>query len=800
MTDKRIRIILDKAAAQQGAKELDQSIKGVGKSADQTQFAVNKLAAAIGAAVSVRQIVQYSNAWTDLNSRIRNIVGTGDAAANVMDRLVDISNRSFASLETTSEAYLLNARAMEELGFQTEKQLEFTEALALGLVVSGAKAQRAESVTIALSKAIASGALRGEEFNTVIQQGGVVAEALADGLGVGVLQLREMAQAGQLTSERVIPALTSQLQKLRDQAEAMPATIGDAFTILNNEALRTVGTFATTSGAAEAASKSILALANNLDVVVDVAIVLGGVFAAKVTAPIVASGLAMTASAVTAFRYQLALAQLAGVSATAATAQIALAGAARTAAASLAFLGGPLGVILLAAGALTYYAVKNRESQAETKTLEGRVDELTESFQGLNAEARDFQIAKQMLLINDAKEKLIRATERELEAQRKLNEVSTRNYGQGTQGAISSYAQRVTQASGEVEKFKLEIEALEQALQQLKTTAAGEVLPGGRPVGGASASVLQEIEEAKRLVAAGFQGGEDPFADFFAVDPAKSDATISEMQRTTQAMRAELDLRREVSDIYRQADLEAENNLFEQERAMISARSAEEIANLQAQFAQENAQREFQFQQRMENMLLQEEERALLQMELDEQRVISEQILQERISTVEQEGAEARQQIAQRERDAKIGIWSSMASSGLKLLQSFGSKSFQSQKNFAIADGIINIASGIAKALNNPYPANLGFAASVAAQGAGLISTIRSTKPGSGGGSVSVGGASSGSVNQPPQMPPQQARTVFRFEGLDDIPKNTIISSNVLIAMKEQLEEYYSDGAPSRRA
>ncbi len=80
----------------------------------------------------------------------------------------------------------------------------------------------------------------GDNFNTVIQSGGRIAEALAAGLGVTTIELRKMAAAGDLTTSRVFEAITSQMEVLRQEAEAMPATIADGWTLIGNSSMELV--------------------------------------------------------------------------------------------------------------------------------------------------------------------------------------------------------------------------------------------------------------------------------------------------------------------------------------------------------------------------------------------------------------------------------------------------------------------------------------------------------------------------------------------------------------------------------
>ena len=179
-----------------------------------------------------REFSRITSLMTDLDARIRLATGSANEAAMAFSRIHEVANRTYASLESTAEIFLANATAFKDLGYSTKQQLDLMESLTNALVVSGAKGQRAETVINALAKSMMEGELKGRNWTTVLQQGGRVVQALADGLGVSIKQLKDMAAAGELTSEKVFKALTSQLQQLTAEAEAMPATLNDAFTRL----------------------------------------------------------------------------------------------------------------------------------------------------------------------------------------------------------------------------------------------------------------------------------------------------------------------------------------------------------------------------------------------------------------------------------------------------------------------------------------------------------------------------------------------------------------------------------------
>lgn len=254
------------------ADRTETSTDSLTRATDQAAAGFGRMGAAIGsviAALTIRQISDYADAWVDLNARVRLAVGPLDDATDVMERLDGIARRSYSSLQTTSEAYLLNSRSLRELGFSTQQSLDFTESLSLALVVSGAKAQRAESVTNALSKAIADGTLRGENFNTVIQQGGFVAEALADGLGISLIEIKKWAAEGRLTTERVVPALIGQLDLLQEKAESMEGTVADSWGRINDAASKFFGTLTQGTGVYSATADGLMSVADGLSFAAD---------------------------------------------------------------------------------------------------------------------------------------------------------------------------------------------------------------------------------------------------------------------------------------------------------------------------------------------------------------------------------------------------------------------------------------------------------------------------------------------------------------------------------------------------
>ncbi len=242
---------------------------------ERTAAMVSRALGAVTAALATGALVSYADTWSDINARVAIAARSTEAGAAVMDRLAIVARRTYSDLALTAESYIGNATALRELGYSTLQQLDYTEALNLALVVSGARSERAASVTNALTKAMAAGKLSGDELNTVIQTGGRVAEVIAEKMGVTVNQLRAVGAEGRITGDVIYSALVGNLELLQTQAEEMPATVGDAFTLMRNSLLEYVGGIDQATGASGSLAEAIIALGDNIDIIARGAVVAG---------------------------------------------------------------------------------------------------------------------------------------------------------------------------------------------------------------------------------------------------------------------------------------------------------------------------------------------------------------------------------------------------------------------------------------------------------------------------------------------------------------------------------------------
>lgn len=229
---------------------------------NQVKGFVGGLAAAFVSVQTVRAVAHMADEWSDLTSLVKVNIGATENANAVMERLTQVARGTYSSLRDTAQSFAANATTLNALGKSTQEQLDYTTALNNALVISGAKGEQFAQVQDALSKAMATGSLRGEELNTVLGRGSAVAEALAAELGTSALELRKLGADGKITGDVIFTALVRRMGELEERAESMPATIGDAFTVFRNALLSTVGYADNAAGATNGIAEAIIDLAD----------------------------------------------------------------------------------------------------------------------------------------------------------------------------------------------------------------------------------------------------------------------------------------------------------------------------------------------------------------------------------------------------------------------------------------------------------------------------------------------------------------------------------------------------------
>ncbi|MGV3986163.1 phage tail tape measure protein [Citrobacter portucalensis] len=239
------------------------------------------MAGAFAGAFATGHLISLADEWSSVNARLKQASQSSDDFTESQRALMDISQRTGTAFSDNASLFARSAASMREYGYSSQQVLDVTEAISTGLKLSGASTAEASSVITQFSQALAQGVLRGEEFNSVNENGDRVIRALAAGMGVARKDLKAMADQGMLTADKVVPALISQLGTMRGEFEAMPQTVSAATTKIENAFMAWVGGANEATGATSTLVAVLNTVSDNIDTVATAAGALAAIGGAR---------------------------------------------------------------------------------------------------------------------------------------------------------------------------------------------------------------------------------------------------------------------------------------------------------------------------------------------------------------------------------------------------------------------------------------------------------------------------------------------------------------------------------------
>lgn len=245
--------------------EASGSLGGLTQAGGKAASAMKSLAVTLGAAFGVREVMQAAEAYTTISNRLSLVTKSSDELYAAQSDLFEIAQRTRSPLEATAEVYQRLAQNAGSLGLSLSEVGDTTETINKLMVISGTSAQSAEAALTQLGQAFASGTLRGEELNSVMEQAPALAMAIADGMGVTVGELRKLGEQGKITSAAVIDALNQQGAAVDEQFARMAPTIAGATTTIKNSFIEIVGKMDQTVGASSAVAEALMGLSEAMD-------------------------------------------------------------------------------------------------------------------------------------------------------------------------------------------------------------------------------------------------------------------------------------------------------------------------------------------------------------------------------------------------------------------------------------------------------------------------------------------------------------------------------------------------------
>lgn len=198
---------------------------------------VKSLVATLGAAAGVSKLFGLSDQMTSTTARLSLMVDDGGSVTELEDKIMASAQRSRANyLDTASAIASMGANAGNAFSGNDEL-IAFMEQVNKQFVIGGATAQGQSAAMLQLTQAMAAGALRGEELNSILENAPGIARAIESYMGVAEGSIKKYAEEGLITAEVVKNALFSAADETNAKFESMPMTWAQVWTNMQNKAL-----------------------------------------------------------------------------------------------------------------------------------------------------------------------------------------------------------------------------------------------------------------------------------------------------------------------------------------------------------------------------------------------------------------------------------------------------------------------------------------------------------------------------------------------------------------------------------
>lgn len=264
------------ARAALATEQLAQQMSGAGRQADNAGNSIGGLMGKVKGLVAsyvglqtLTGLVNLSDTFTQTTARI-DLMNDGLQTTQELTQMIYQSAQNSRSAFDTTAAMVSKLGTLAGNAFNSSQEIvAFAEQLNKQMAISGTTTQEGQAAMLQLTQAMASGVLRGEELNSVMEQTPMIAKTIADYLGVNTGKMREMASEGLITAEIVKNAMFDAAEKTNEAFNNMPMTWAQVWQSFKN----------TATMALQPVLNGINWLANNIDIVAPLVLGLAGAFA-----------------------------------------------------------------------------------------------------------------------------------------------------------------------------------------------------------------------------------------------------------------------------------------------------------------------------------------------------------------------------------------------------------------------------------------------------------------------------------------------------------------------------------------
>ncbi|WP_411036163.1 tape measure protein [Shinella sp. BYT-45] len=467
-------------------RQMDRRLAQIGTSAARSLTAP---LAGIAAAVSVKEVLAYADAWTSAKNSLAVAGVVGDNQVQVLDRIYESSQKNATPLGAMADLFGKAAQASDNLGASQEDLLKFADGVGVALRVSGSSASQASGALTQLGQLLGSARVQAEEFNSVNEGARPILIAVANGLdeaGGSVNKLKQLVNDGKVSGQQFFQAFLKGLPSVEKMAANATQTIDQGITKVNNAFTKYIGQTDEGLGASQRLVQGLNALADNFDETADVVLKVASVIAG-----------ALVGRSIGLMVAKLGLATSVVVRFVAALRAAATVGGLATAIGGLSAAAGPLGLVIggTVVGALALFSSSSAEASQGAQTyaealaeVERRAKEAAPAIEGA-AEAID----------DKTRDNLIRSLEIAQEEVARTKAAALEMFAAFTDDYSMSFAtdeqkRQLRELAEGLDTGKIKAEDAEQAIHRMATAnydfriAADKLSPLIQAVGNAVAA------------------------------------------------------------------------------------------------------------------------------------------------------------------------------------------------------------------------------------------------------------------------------------------------------------------------
>jgi len=269
-----IVIAVDSATGQAHIKGTTRDLEEMGRRGKTSLDGLTRAATALAGAFSAWQVATWTkdtillaDKYQTLDARLKLVTKSSAELADTQTMLFAQSQAAGVGYANTIELHTRLARSTEDLNISQDRLVNITGLINKSMIASGASTTEANAALIQFSQGLASGALRGDELRSVMEQTPRLAKAIADGLGVSIGELRKLGEDGALTADKVLAAIEKSGDGIMSEFDQLPVTVSRAMAEVGNSFGGLVSRFNEASGATSLLADRLENVSHLLDII-----------------------------------------------------------------------------------------------------------------------------------------------------------------------------------------------------------------------------------------------------------------------------------------------------------------------------------------------------------------------------------------------------------------------------------------------------------------------------------------------------------------------------------------------------